>query len=203
MLIAKVVLAAGQSSRFDGCKLIADVGLGQTMIERAVEVLQALDDSPVYVVTGKWHAEVVQALSGHSNIHIIENKRWDDGLGVSIAVASQALSKHPAYNGILFMLADQVELKTQDLAALVTGFKRESTRWCANYGERLGVPAIFPAVDLSKLTSLTSDKGAQQLLRSSSEVVNTINLSSASVDIDTQQQLSNFIAKHELKVHEK
>ncbi|MGY8877847.1 MAG: nucleotidyltransferase family protein [Pseudoalteromonas sp.] len=203
MLIAKVVLAAGQSSRFNGCKLTADIGFGKTMIEHAVNTLQALDDKPVYVVTGAWHKEVAQALAGYQSIELIENKQWSQGLGNSIATASQTVFKNKSFDGILFMLADQVELKVAHLSELVTGFKRNPSRWCANYGERLGVPAIFPAVDLSKLTSLTSDKGAQQLLRSSSEVVNTINLSSASVDIDTQLQLSNFIAKHELKVHKK
>ena len=197
MLIAKVVLAAGESSRFDGCKLIADVGLGQTMIEHAVNTLQALDDTPVYVVTGAWHKEVAQALAGYKNIELIENKQWSQGLGHSIATASQTVFKNKSFDGILFMLADQVELKVAHLSELVTGFTRNPSRWCANYGERLGVPAIFPAVDLSQLASLTSDRGAQQLLRSSSEVVNTISLSSASVDIDTQKQLSNFIAKNE------
>lgn len=191
------MLAAGQSSRFDGCKLIADVGLGQTMIEHAVNTLQALDDTPVYVVTGAWHKEVARALAGYKNIELIENKQWSQGLGHSIATASQTVFKNKSFDGILFMLADQVELKVAHLSELVTGFKRNSSRWCANYGERLGVPAIFPAVDLSQLASLTSDRGAQQLLRSSSEVVNTISLSSASVDIDTQKQLSNFIAKNE------
>ena len=197
MLIAKVVLAAGQSSRFNGCKLTADIGFGKTMIEHAVNTLQALDDTPVYIVTGAWHKEVAQALAGYQSIELIENKQWSQGLGNSIATASQTVFKNKSFDGILFMLADQVELKVAHLSELVTGFKRNPSRWCANYGERLGVPAIFPAVDLSKLTSLTSDKGAQQLLRSSSEVVNTISLSSASVDIDTQKQLSNFIAKNE------
>ena len=167
------------------------------MIEHAVNTLQALDDTPVYVVTGAWHKEVAQALAGYKNIELIENKQWSQGLGHSIATASQTVFKNKSFDGILFMLADQVELKVAHLSELVTGFTRNPSRWCANYGERLGVPAIFPAVDLSQLASLTSDRGAQQLLRSSSEVVNTISLSSASVDIDTQKQLSNFIAKNE------
>ena len=51
MRIAKVLLAAGQSSRFDGCKLIANVGNNKTMIARAVDVLQQLDAGAVYVVS--------------------------------------------------------------------------------------------------------------------------------------------------------
>jgi len=198
VLIAKVILAAGQSSRFKGCKLIANVGFGQTMVERAVKTLQALDDSPVYVVTGAWHKEIEQALCGYTNIQLIENKQWDKGLGGSIATASEVVSKINNYDGFLFMLCDQVQLKTQHLSELVKGFTQTPSRWCADYGERLGVPAIFPAVDLSKLASLTSDKGAQHLLRSKNEIVNTINISHAKLDIDTQEQLSDFLSKHEL-----
>ncbi len=198
LLIAKVILAAGQSSRFNGCKLIANVGFGQTMIERAVKTLQALDDSVVYVVTGAWHQEIEQALYGYTNVQLIENKQWGKGLGGSIATATEAVSKLNTYDGFLFMLGDQVELQTQQVHELVKGFTHTPSRWCADYGERLGVPAIFPAVDLSKLASLTSDKGAQHLLRSKNEIVNTINISHAKLDIDTQEQLSDFLAKHEL-----
>lgn len=143
MLIAKVILAAGQSSRFKGCKLIANVGFGQTMIERAVKTLQALDDSPVYVVTGAWHKEIEQALCGYKNIQLIENKQWDKGLGGSIATASEVVSKINNYDGFLFMLCDQVQLQTQHLSELVKGFTQTPSRWCADYGERLGVPAII------------------------------------------------------------
>ncbi|GAA61340.1 molybdenum cofactor cytidylyltransferase [Pseudoalteromonas sp. BSi20652] len=195
MLIAKVVLAAGQSSRFNGCKLTADVGAGQTMIERAVNNLQALDTSPVFIVTGAWHQEVKNKLKDNKNIKLIENKQWGKGLGDSIATATKAILKTQQPDGILFILADQVELTTQHLNELVTNFKKHPSRWCANYGKRLGVPAIFPNVDLSKLCDLTTDKGAQHLLRCSDEEVNTINLKCASLDIDTQAQLNDFLSK--------
>ncbi|MEL0641827.1 nucleotidyltransferase family protein [Pseudoalteromonas aliena] len=195
MLIAKVVLAAGQSSRFNGCKLTADIGFGKTMIEHTVNTLQALDDTPVYVVTGAWHKEVAQALVGYKNIELIENKQWDKGLGNSIATATKAILENQHPDGILFVLADQVELTTEHLSDLVTNFKRYPSRWCANYGERLGVPAIFPRVDLPKLSDLTTDKGAQHLLRCSDEEVNTIDLKCASLDIDTQAQLNDFLSK--------
>lgn len=195
MLIAKVILAAGQSSRFNGCKLTADIGAGQTMIERAVDVIQALDSSPVFVVTGAWHKEVKNTLENNKNIKLIENKQWDKGLGDSIATATKAILKNQQPDGILFMLADQVELTTEHLSELVANFKKHPARWCANYGERLGVPAIFPNVDLSKLSDLTTDKGAQHLLRCNDEEVNTVNLKCASLDIDTQAQLHEFIEK--------
>ena len=195
MLIAKVILAAGQSSRFDGCKLTANIGAGYTMIEHAVSVLQALDSSPVFVVTGAWHKEVKNILADTKNIKLIENKQWDKGLGESIATATKAILENQQPEGILFMLADQVELTTEHLHQLTTNFKRHSSRWCADYGERLGVPAIFPNVDFSKLCDLTTDKGAQHLLRCCVQEVNTINLTCASVDIDTQAQLSEFVSR--------
>ncbi|XQF94439.1 NTP transferase domain-containing protein (plasmid) [Pseudoalteromonas espejiana] len=45
MRIARVILAAGQSSRFNGCKLIADVN-AQPMIARAVNTLKSDDALP-------------------------------------------------------------------------------------------------------------------------------------------------------------
>ncbi|MEI8640626.1 NTP transferase domain-containing protein [Pseudoalteromonas sp. Hal099] len=54
-------MAAGQSSRFNGCKLIADVG-NKPMICRAVDTLQGDDTLPIYVISGAWHAQIEHAL---------------------------------------------------------------------------------------------------------------------------------------------
>ncbi|MBW4965782.1 nucleotidyltransferase family protein [Pseudoalteromonas sp. CR1] len=195
MRIAKVLLAAGQSSRFNGCKLIANVGNNKSMIARAVEVLQQLDASPVYIVSGAWHSEITQALKHCNNIEIIHNLHWHQGLGKSIALAVNHLKHSGDWDGILFTLADQVELETCDIQLLVTQFQKTPTRWCANYGKRLGVPAIFPHDDFDLLTTLTTDKGAQHLLRSSGDIVNSILINQAGTDIDTVEQLKRYASK--------
>jgi len=198
MRIAKVLLAAGQSSRFDGCKLIANVGNNKTMIARAVDVLQQLDAGAVYVVSGAWHNEITQALKHYNDVEIICNLDWQQGLGKSIALAANQLRHSDGWDGILFMLADQVELEACDIQQLVTRFQNNPTRWCANYGERLGVPAIFPHDDFDLLTTLSNDKGAQHLLRESGGIVNCVLLNKASADIDTVEQLNCYTAKQAL-----
>jgi molybdenum cofactor cytidylyltransferase len=190
--IAKVILAAGQSSRFNGCKLIADVG-NKPMICRAVDTLQGDDTLPIYVISGAWHAQIEHALRGYKNVEILHNPYWQIGLGKSIALATHTISKAHSLEGILFMLADQVELSATHINTLITHFNSNPSRWCADYGERLGVPAVFPACDFKTLAALNCDKGAQHLLRDTQVDVNTILLKQASTDIDTQQQLKQFI----------
>ncbi|TMO81828.1 nucleotidyltransferase family protein [Pseudoalteromonas sp. S3776] len=192
MRVAKVILAAGQSSRFNGCKLIADVG-NKPMICRAVDTLQGDDTLPIYVISGAWHAQIEDALHSYKNVEILHNPHWQVGLGKSIARATQVISAAHALDGILFMLADQVELRTAGINTLIDHFKNNPSRWCADYGERIGVPAVFPACDFKTLAALSCDKGAQHLLRDTKVEVNTILLKQASTDIDTQQQLKQFI----------
>lgn len=193
MRIARVILAAGQSSRFNGCKLIADVGNAQPMIARAVDTLKSDDALPTYIISGVWHSEITHVLADYKNIKIIHNPKWQEGLGKSIAVATQLITNTQPVDGILFMLADQVELKSEHINTLLNAFVNKPTRWCADYGERKGVPAIFPAADFKLLKALSCDKGAQHLLRHTDAEVNTIKLSDARIDIDTQQQLKQFI----------
>ncbi|BED91109.1 hypothetical protein PspMM1_35770 [Pseudoalteromonas sp. MM1] len=192
MRLAKVILAAGQSSRFNGCKLIADVG-NKPMICHAVDTVQGDDTLPIYVISGAWHAQIEDALHSYKNVEILHNPHWQVGLGKSIARATQVISAAHALDGILFMLADQVELRTTDINTLIDHFKNKPSRWCADYGERLGVPAVFPTCDFKTLAALNCDKGAQHLLRDTKVEVNTILIKQASTDIDTQQQLKQFI----------
>ena len=57
------------------------------------------------------------------------------------------------------------------------------------------MPAIFPHDDFDLLTTLTTDKGAQHLLRGSGDIVNSILISQASTDIDTVEQLKRYTPK--------
>lgn len=163
------------------------------MICRAVDTLQGDDTFPIYVVSGAWHAQIEDVLDSYKNVEILHNPDWRVGLGKSIALATKVISNAHALDGILFMLADQVALRTTDINTLIDHFKNKPSRWCADYGKRIGVPAIFPASDFKTLTALNCDKGAQHLLRNTKAEVNTILFRDAGIDIDTQQQLKHFI----------
>ena len=98
------------------------------MICRAVDTLQGNDTLPIYVISGAWHAQIEDALRGYKNVEILHNPYWQIGLGKSIALATHTISKAHSLEGILFMLADQVELSATHINTLITHFNPISSR---------------------------------------------------------------------------
>lgn len=188
MKITKVLLAAGQSSRFGQCKLSQRLGR-TTIVAKAAQMLTSVNSEPTYVVTGAWHNEVSGALEGISNVKVRFNSQWHEGLGNSIAFAANKFGRSD--RALLFVLADQVALTKDDLRALLLGFTRQPTRWCAHYDQRLGVPAIFPPEDNELLRGLSGEHGAQKLLRDPSARINFLRMPRAGLDVDTTDDLIN------------
>ena len=50
MRIPSVILAAGESKRFNACKQLATDALGLNMLERSIQTCITADTGPVYVV---------------------------------------------------------------------------------------------------------------------------------------------------------
>ncbi|ELA8350199.1 nucleotidyltransferase family protein [Vibrio alginolyticus] len=188
MKITKVLLAAGQSSRFGQCKLTQQLG-DMSIVKKAVQMLNSVNNEPTYVISGAWHHEVHGALEDTSYVEVMYNKQWQKGLGNSIAFAAKKLGQSD--RALLFVLADQVALTSDDLKKLVSGFKRQPTRWCARYNQCLGVPAIFPPEDNVLLSALSGEHGAKKLLRDTTVRTQFLSMPRATVDVDTLDDLVN------------
>ncbi len=186
MGIATLILAAGESRRFEGCKLLAPLGNGRCLLEHTLATAERVTASPVYIVTGAWDAEIRTLLATHPGVNLLFNPQWNEGLGASLAFAVNELAER--YDGLLVLLADQVALHSADLQALLQQFNGENMV-CAEYSGRRGVPAIFPQPYFAQLKQLTGDQGARSLLNNPDEPVITVPLEHAEIDIDTQTDL--------------
>lgn len=96
--LAFVLLAGGQSSRYDGNKLLSEHPITKLPLlqHSANEVIRARDEigsiskSPVTVITGKWHdsvnSQLAEAFCGlpELTIEVIHNRQWEEGLASSI-----------------------------------------------------------------------------------------------------------------------
>lgn len=185
MNITKVLLAAGKSTRFGQCKLTQFLN-ETTVIEHSVDTLRALSEDCTYVITGAWHDEVSEILRDVDSVEVLYNQTWSNGLGDSIAFATDKLGQID--RGLLFMLADQVALTTADLKRLTLAFASKPIRCCSSYNHQLGVPAIFPPGDNYLLSKLTGEYGAKKLLLSGDSILR-ISVPSAAIDIDTPSDL--------------
>lgn len=93
-----VLLAGGQSSRYDGNKLLSEhpitnlplVQHSANEVIRARDAIGATSKQSVTVVVGKWHdsvsSQLDEAFCGltETSIEVIHNKQWEEGIASSI-----------------------------------------------------------------------------------------------------------------------
>lgn len=191
--IACVLLAAGDSSRFGGCKLLADLN-GEPVISRTLKSIlnSAGDKNPithVCIVTGAY-TEKLQAVINNTRtdrditINNIHCPAWREGMGSSLAFGVKNL---PACDAIMVVLADQVIVNSADLQSLGAAWSADQSKIiCARYRNIPGVPAVFPAQCRQQLEILSGQNGARKLLAKETGIV-AIDMPNAGFDIDTEE----------------
>ncbi len=191
--IATLVMAAGESSRFEGCKLLAPVN-GKLLLWRSIETAQQVTPGEVFVVTGAWHQQIADTFTAKqlNGVPLIYHPHWHEGLGSSIAAGVRELKRRGGYDAILILLADQIALTADDLTVLPLNATAGGIS-CAYYADRRGVPALFGRDHFDALSRLSGDKGAQQLLRATDAPVRAVAMPNAAFDIDTQQMLMDWL----------
>jgi molybdenum cofactor cytidylyltransferase len=182
-----LLLAAGGASRFGSAKQAARLD-GTPLLRLMLARAQELAGPAVSVVLGAHAAELVPLISGVS-ASILVNRQWQEGIASSIRLGLERLPG--GCDGVLLLLADQVQVGTPDLARLAAAWRRQPLlAAAAQYDGRLGVPAIFPRSAFGALLRLRGDRGAQGWLRAHAERVAAVPMPRAAIDIDTPEDLA-------------
>lgn len=190
--IAVLVLAAGKSSRMKDIKQLLKIN-NKTLLETALENGKKINPDNVFCVLGA-HAEKIKKETSTKNITYIFNNNFEKGLSSSIVCGVNYIAKeHSNLTSILILLADQPKIDFQFLNELVSFYQKNTTKIVASsYGDKKGVPAIFPKIYFEKLKLLKGDKGAKDFLNSNNIDVASIN-SLKLIDIDTKEDYINFL----------
>lgn len=182
-----LIMAAGESSRFDDCKLLADLR-GKPLIEHILEQSVQLGAAKRIVVTGHWHEALDLARQQGSipDCDLVFNPDWIQGLGRSISFGVAQLADQ--CDAILILLADQIEIDAFELQDLIDSLGSHQIA-CAKYNGSRGVPVVFHKEVFPPLLALSGEKGAKSLLVSEEFDVVELEMPSAAIDIDTRSQL--------------
>jgi molybdenum cofactor cytidylyltransferase len=179
--VSGVLLAAGASRRLGRPKQLL-VWQGETLVRRAARAALEAGVDELIAVVGAEREAVAAALAG-LEVRVVENERWPEGIGSSIAVGVRAASA-PA---VLLLLADQPGVDAALLAELIAGLGAGHERVACAYGGVIGVPALFSdASDLVELGRLSGDQGARRLLRRAGAPLLAIPAEQAGYDIDDE-----------------
>ena len=186
MRIAGLLLAAGAGCRFGGCKQLALIE-GKPLVRHALESLAPLFAEDLYIVLGAWREDIQPRVEDLAQV--INHADWRRGLGSSIARGVGEIEARGRYAGIMVALADQPRLAADDFDQLVRHFDGDRIV-AAHYAGAPGVPAIFPAAVFADLRRLHGDRGAKSILLDSNREIDTVSLTAAATDIDTEADIA-------------
>jgi molybdenum cofactor cytidylyltransferase len=195
---AAIVLAAGASSRLGRPKQLVALG-GKSLLRRAAEAAVASGASPVIVVLGSEAELSLRELAGLPVLPVIHFD-WQQGMGSSLSCGAGVVqSEAPEATAVLCMVCDQPQITSAHLRTLWERYAASGKVIAVRYGDRPGVPAIFPAKHFPELARMSGDKGARSLLGSlADEEIELFYLPEAAFDVDTPEdliQIANMVEK--------
>lgn len=124
LAIGAILLAAGSGSRLGHrpkSLLLLD---GVPLIQRQLIALSGAGVDELVVVIGH-HADAIEAAVAGFQVTLVLNPSPDDGQPSSVRIGLEALS--PKLDAVIIALADQPLINAQDIAALISEFKKRGS----------------------------------------------------------------------------
>lgn len=193
-----LVLAAGQSSRFNGDKLLAPMADGRPVIAHSLSPLIAIANKyqlAISVIVRANNKPLIDYLE-KGNIHYCICPDAELGMGHSIA---HGVKSNQAWQGWMISLADMPKLNIDILDTLVATIKENSEKVVrpqlisSGYDKAApSHPVFFPQKYGYQLSKLKGDSGAKHLIKD----LNPIDLHNTDcfIDVDTRELLNK--ARH-------
>lgn len=192
-----LIMAAGASRRFGGCKLLAEwrsAPLITYALNTAIQLSQQpeLQIASIKIVSGAYHDQIHDFLRQQypASHNLINNPNWSQGLGHSIAYG---VSQLPPENSVLIMLADQPLVAVKDIQRIIDlALENPGKIICSEFASTIGVPALFPAEFKKNLQQLTGDRGAKVVLIECENNLIKVPLKVAGCDLDLPADFARF-----------
>ena len=194
--IGIIILAAGASRRMGTPKQLLKIGK-QTLIERAIEVAQAVTNSKTVVVLGANAEKIKNSIQQNDTISIIINKNWYKGMGTTLQAGLPFLmKKEKQLAAVIIMVCDQPYLTREVLEELINTYQKTKVDIvAARYQGILGVPALFSKKMFSKLAQLNEEEGARKIIKRYKGKVGIIDFPAGIIDLDTPEEYQATITR--------
>ena len=186
---AALLLAAGQSSRFeDGDKLLAEID-GRPILEHACRVIKGQHTAAKLAVHGPGQSRRVD-IAKSEGWAVIENAASAAGQSTSLRLGIQALAANPAVDSVLVLLGDMPFVPSEHIQALKNAMEPGVSAVMTISNGICQPPAMFRRETFDQLMTVSGDRGAATIFKSLENTC-TVELSPEfSRDIDTVQDLN-------------
>lgn len=186
MKINLILLAAGNSKRFNGNKLLA-IYKEKPIYMHIVNNVLKLEVNKIICVTQ--YEEIKEALL-NTNINVVMNTNSSLGISSSIKLG---INFDKEADGYMFMVCDQPFITEKTLKILLDNFiNGEKGIVCVGCGNNKGNPVIFSKKYINELLSLQGDNGGKRILKGHLNDLNVVNIDNEIelLDIDTQEEFT-------------
>ena len=190
--VVGAILAAGGSSRFGSSKQLARVD-GETLIERAQKVLLDSRVDDACVILG-CNADTIRGFVS-DRVTVLNNENWHEGIASSIRACVEHAMKQNASH-LLVMLCDQPHVSPAviDQLLALSRVHRQSIIAC-DYGDTVGVPAVFPREKFAQILQLEGDRGAKSIIASAPDT-KYVHFPAGLIDVDRPEDLAVASSKY-------
>jgi len=196
--IAGIVIAAGASTRFGKPKQLLD-WKGQPFVRAVARTALEAGLSPVIVVVGA-NGEQVKAAVADLNVLIVKNAEWKNGQGSSIkAGISKLITSHTSTGGAIFLLADQPQITTSIIRALIEKHAEGLYPIIAPLVlDQRANPVLFDRVSFIDLLGIEGDVGGRAIFHKHRVEYLPWHDDRMLLDVDTPEQYQRLISDETL-----
>ncbi len=160
-----------------------------TLVRHTAEQAIAADVAKTIVVLGA-EAEAVRAELRDLPVELIENARWSEGMGRSIAAGVESATDCAA---VVILTCDQPHVSAAIINRLIAEQEATGKPIVASaYGGTLGVPALFAREFFEALRQLAPNEGAKRLFVEHRKSVSSVDFAEGAVDLDTPPDYERF-----------
>lgn len=186
-----LILAAGASSRMGTSKQLLQID-NQSLLQKTIAIALEILPASCIVVLGanlEEHRKEIKNLP----IDIVNNSKWEKGMGSSIKVGIQNLKSYKV-DAFYILVCDQPLLTSNHLKNLADRYEKSNAPITASsYKTTIGVPALFDWSMSSELLALPDTKGAKELILEKCNQV--VEFKGGEIDLDTKEDYLNYIKK--------
>ena len=194
--VATIILAAGASRRMGEPKQLLPYRR-QTLLSYIAQCAISSPCNPVIVILGANAEKIKPQIDHQVSLKLLKNNYWKEGISSSIRYGINYLQKqHSNIDAVVFLTCDQPFISAELIKQLIAAYYLTNKPIIASqYGETLGIPALFDRTFFSTLMQLQGDRGAKKIIQQYPDLANLINFPQGKIDLDTLEDYQKLISE--------